>query len=70
MNETNILTLQTGEGSSETTRSASPIETRNDEDQFKNGLAGMVRDDTLPLKSVFKTGPCLTMSGPIRCVRF
>lgn len=41
MNERNIFTLQTGEGSSETTRSASPIETRNDEDQFKNGLAGM-----------------------------
>lgn len=34
MNETNILTLQTGEGSSETTRSASPIETINNEYKF------------------------------------
>lgn len=34
MNETNVLTLQTAEGSSETTRSASPIETRNDEYKF------------------------------------
>lgn len=34
MNETKILTLQTGEGSSETTRSASPIETINNEYKF------------------------------------